>query len=391
MSELVSAHAKQNIRWDLLSGVSAAALLAICATDAAHASDTDRPTVWIELGAQVDRIDGGAQRFVPPFEPLITAAGFTSPQQTDRNPRYANGIEGKISFAPEGSDWVFSAALRYGRSNRTRSLHEQQSVEDAHFTRHATAIDFYQLVTIIEPYAHRFADTVSRRNESHTLVDFQAGKDVGLGLFGSSVLNAGVRFAQFESKSAVTVAADPDFAFHYKYFTQPNRNINGQIVTLFGKVPQQSWHIYNASAMTRNSFHGIGPMLSWNASLPVAGNADRMEVLFDWGVNGAVLFGRQKTQVHHQSSARYASIYNYGQPIVTAQSRPPDQTRTRSVVVPNLGGFAGMSLKFPNAKVSLGYRADFFFGAMDGGIDSRKNYDRNFHGPFATISIGLGG
>ncbi|HVP85004.1 MAG TPA: hypothetical protein VMS78_09800 [Rhizomicrobium sp.] len=43
------------------------------------------------------------------------------------------------------------------------------------------------------------------------------------------------------------------------------------------------------------------------------------------------------------------------------------------------------------AKVSLGYRADFFFGAMDGGIDTRESYNRNFYGPYASISIGLGG
>jgi len=61
------------------------------------------------------------------------------------------------------------------------------------------------------------------------------------------------------------------------------------------------------------------------------------------------------------------------------------------VIVPNIGGFAGLSLRFPNAKVSFGYRADAFFGAMDGGIDARKTYDRDFYGPFATISIGLGG
>jgi len=46
-------------------------------------------------------------------------------------------------------------------------------------------------------------------------------------------------------------------------------------------------------------------------------------------------------------------------------------------------------VKFPDAKVSLGYRADFFFGAMDGGIDTRKSYDRNFFGPYARIGIGL--
>jgi hypothetical protein len=65
--------------------------------------------------------------------------------------------------------------------------------------------------------------------------------------------------------------------------------------------------------------------------------------------------------------------------------------RSRSVIVPNVGGFAGLSYRYSNAKLSLGYRADFFFGAMDGGIDTRKTYDRNFYGPFATISVGLGG
>jgi hypothetical protein len=37
------------------------------------------------------------------------------------------------------------------------------------------------------------------------------------------------------------------------------------------------------------------------------------------------------------------------------------------------------------------YRADFFFGAMDGGIDTAKKENVGFYGPFATISIGLGG
>jgi hypothetical protein len=60
-------------------------------------------------------------------------------------------------------------------------------------------------------------------------------------------------------------------------------------------------------------------------------------------------------------------------------------------VVPNVGGFAGVSLQRGAAKVSLGYRVDFFFGAMDGGIDTTKSENRGFYGPFANISIGFGG
>jgi hypothetical protein len=50
---------------------------------------------------------------------------------------------------------------------------------------------------------------------------------------------------------------------------------------------------------------------------------------------------------------------------------------------------AGISFRYPNAKVSFGYRADLFLGAMDVGIDARHTKDRNFYGPFATISLGL--
>ena len=65
--------------------------------------------------------------------------------------------------------------------------------------------------------------------------------------------------------------------------------------------------------------------------------------------------------------------------------------RLRSVIVPNVGGFAGLSFHYANAKVSFGYRADIFLGAMDGGIDAVKKENVGFYGPFASVSIGLGG
>jgi len=123
---------------------------------------------------------------------------------------------------------------------------------------------------------------------------------------------------------------------------------------------------------------------------------------FDWGISAAVLFGRQKTHVQYDAKVRYNNpplgprYANYlGLPpfgeLVTVYNHPASATRSRSVVVPNLGGFAGISFKYDAAKVSFGYRADFFFGAVDGGIETAKSYDRNFYGPYASISIGLGG
>jgi len=112
---------------------------------------------------------------------------------------------------------------------------------------------------------------------------------------------------------------------------------------------------------------------------------------FDWGVNAALLFGRQKTKTHHQTTALYHSEHAYVFHKTTAYVHPATHTRSRGVVVPNIGAFAGFSVKYPNAKVSFGYKADFFFGAMDGGIDVRHTEDVGFHGPYASVSIGLGG
>jgi hypothetical protein len=65
--------------------------------------------------------------------------------------------------------------------------------------------------------------------------------------------------------------------------------------------------------------------------------------------------------------------------------------RSRRKVVPNLGGYIGASARYNNAKVSFGYRADTFFGAIDGGQETAKDYNRGFYGPYMNVSIGLGG
>jgi hypothetical protein len=117
-----------------------------------------------------------------------------------------------------------------------------------------------------------------------------------------------------------------------------------------------------------------------------------MQAKFDFGLNGSILFGRQKAKVHYNVSDE-RPITPHGNIIymTSVYHHNYDRIRSRSLVVPNIGAFAGLSFDYANAAISLGYRADFFFGAMDGGIDSRRSYDRNFHGPFATVSIGLGG
>ncbi len=257
----------------------------------------------------------------------------------------------------------------------------------------------------------KFEDAKSKQSETHTVLDFQIGKDVGLGLFGRggvSTLSAGLRIAQFTSKANISMQVEPDV----NYPTAPVSSF-AQKYALHHLHTQ--FHDYAATLSAQRSFRGLGPSVAWSGSVPFAGDPDRGEMTLDWGANAAVLFGRQKVRGHHQTTGRlYAGTYGntagIGEPYAPNGVKPrrivrfassggiahysqqaAGFNRTRFVIVPNLGGFAGLSFRYSDAKISFGYRADFFFGAMDGGIDTRQIKNIGFNGPFATISIGLGG
>ena len=217
MSELTNISSDRgDYRRLLLTSVSALALLGlVCAAAEPAAADDggDHPTVWIELGGQLDRLDGGQTPFAPPFFDAVTKAGLESPLEAGRSSIYSNGAEGTISFMPDDSDWVFSASVRYGRSDGHRFLHQQTkgltAKDNAFAPKHSNLT-----VTAAPPLRSRPKRTVPR--PISLAGDFQAGKDVGLGLFGSesmSVLDLGVRFAQFNAKSDATIRARPDVHF----------------------------------------------------------------------------------------------------------------------------------------------------------------------------------
>ncbi len=386
MSELINTRASNNFRWQLFTTVSAFALGMAGATDAS-ASETLPPTVWVELGGQLEQMDANQELFAPPFttDSDVPAPETISPLSLEHGPRRSFGGEASLSVMPQGTQWVFSVSARYGRSNSHKTLHQQS---------YPAAID-NGLGFQSFPLAAQFVDAKTKHSESHAILDFQVGKDVGLGLFGrsgSSTLNLGVRFAQFVSRSHISINENPDWHFEPKYLSYPSLGL-----THFRAGYKQPFHSYAGNFDASRSFTGLGPSLSWKNQTPIFGDDDR-SVALDWGINAALLFGRQKAHTHHQTTEVYHSgnLHNfkpYPSSATTVYRNPvtPDHIRSKSVIVPNLGGFAGVSFHYDAAKVSFGYRADFFFGAMDGGIDTRKTYDRDFYGPFATISIGLGG
>jgi hypothetical protein len=382
---------QKNEAWfhrQLLATASALALLGYSAEAAAR--NDDEPQVWIELGGQLTRLDVGQESFLPEImqdRPSI----FHSSTKLEKLPHQSVDETGKVSFRPTGSGWVLSAGVRYGRSVRkadvTQQTHPEPYYHPYYISGGPVSIDGRH-----GPLAFRFASTQMKSDESHLVVDFQAGKDVGLGLFGgSSQINLGVRFAQFDNKSNITLNSDPDWQRFYKYadysFLFPNF-VNWK---LWGG---EAYHHHSGSLQAERSFHGIGPSLSWNGSSPFVGNREDGELLIDYGANLAVLFGRQRAKVTHQTSGNYHTRFmgysSHGRHIQTALAATA-HTRSRTLIVPNVGAVAGVSYRIHDFKISAGYRADFFFNAMDGGNDARKSEKIGNYGPFASVSIGLGG
>ena len=378
MSELSIGQCNRNIiRWKLLSSVSALALgTQVLAFVPAEAEIGDRPTVWVELGGQFEQVDTAQEVYSPSFfTPQPSFTGFT-PGMAQKPLDFSFGANGSITIQPEGSDWVFSAGVRYGRSNGNSHIHK--STPDPTPRKYINN----EFVGTLGQRQPKFVDATAKRTQDYEVLDFQAGKDVGLGVFGNdshAVLSLGMRFVQFHSTLRGTLGLDPDNGGYNYFHTSSGSNV---------KAPTANAHDFLASFSSIRSFYGLGPTLSWSASSPFAGRADNTEFTVDWGANIAVLFGRQKAAVHHQSIA-YSHPSNGSNPHLVYRQTPPDSLRSRSATVPNLGGFAGLSLRFPNAKVSLGYRADWFFGALDGGLESAKSENIGLHGPFATISIGI--
>jgi hypothetical protein len=227
-----------------------------------------------------------------------------------------------------------------------------------------------------------FSDLRAPSSERHLILDFTAGKDVGIGLFGrdgASSIDVGVRAVEFSQSQRATIYARPALDF-----------VNKKYFPIY--LPAAEFNQYNLTGSSQRSFRGVGPSLAWNASAGLVGNIQQGELIFDWGINASLLFGKQKAHVEHGTQAqRYMQSKYFVGYTDLYPSRHNHSTRSRSVTVPNIGGFAALSVKYPNVKVALGYRADFFFGAVDAGNDERRTKTLGFQGPFASVSIGLGG
>lgn len=375
----------------LLTTVSTLVLVMSISGVGSVSADEAKPSVWIELGWDFETVRNSTSDLGLPLGPLVSQSGLTAPLDDKLNFSRSYAVDGSVTFQPDGSDWKFAATVRYGRSQSASKL--KQALAPLSETSFVT----YKLTYPLFPSSNRTRVRQVPRSgdklngetsdsESHFIIDFQAGKDVGVGLFGqgsTSTLSAGVRFAHFALSRKTS-------NFHE---TQDVHFQSSHLMTTFWPAyitkRRELWNDIAASGSASQNFNGLGPSVRWEASASLWPAPTDGSISFDWGANAALLFGKQNKRMLHQTKS-IDFCQGGGCPVQPTTHTSVGEVRTsRIVVVPNVGGFAGLSLDYPDVKVSLGYRADLFMNAIDVGFTTNKSSNFLLYGPFASLSIGL--
>jgi hypothetical protein len=176
--------------------------------------------------------------------------------------------------------------------------------------------------------------------ESHDVLDFEIGRDIGLGhaLPDKAKIRAkmGIRFARFSATSR--------FTGHYTSY--------GVWLTPY-------------DFDRRSRFKGIGPSIGLETRIRLGGSLS-----VDFEGSAAALYGRQSYKTYFWSST---------------------STRKKTIAM-NLTGALGISYKPPgsNFRISAGYKADAWFNAMraEKSPGQEGRFDRIYHGPFLRMKIG---
>jgi len=363
----------------------------------------DHPKIWVQLGGNYNAILGaGNDAYNPDYirpggasltgshftgvtpagtqtmTELMTAAGFAPPSAYEKSPSASLDWEGKLIYQPEDSNWVLKAGVRYGRSSRKNRTYQtaipgERAAQYTTFGKYKHCTELLNYAACHSGHYRKFVNANGQQDEQHTIMDFEAGVNVGLGSFGNGTISGGLRVAQFTSGANFEINSDPEYVF----------GVGGQY-----------HNVYENRTSEHRSFHGMGPQVAWDANQILFGNTEGGEFTLDWGANAAVLFGRQSVNAQHFTS--YCHVNGVSGGVAGCITNLPSHTKTttskrsRRRTVPNLGGYIGASARYNNAKLSFGYRADTFFGAMDGGQETAKDSNRGFYGPYMNISIGLG-
>jgi len=346
-------------------------------------------------------VGGTLQRQDAPYTPV--RAGFLGqfsealqpPADFDnRDLDWGDGRSLKITYRPAGP-WSVAASLRYGRANggNARVHAEELGQPGCGFPASHPYAAFCAPEYRNQPYyagiykyPTNWSDASVRSREDHLFTDFQVGYDVGLGMIGEghSTVAAGVRYAQFNSKTNLTMSGVPDWVI-------PDGWFYGAYVPAY----QAHAHRYDAILEAKREFRGAGPVLSWDASRQLIGSDETGHANLDWSVAAGVLFGKQETAITGYEQSGYIHVkYNHDhafRPLNDVDRNAVDIRRSKSATVPLIDVSLGVSYDIQRIKVGAGYRWERYFDVLDAGDADRKQYDRTFDGPYFKIAVGFGG
>ncbi|HEX6859064.1 MAG TPA: TonB-dependent receptor [Caulobacteraceae bacterium] len=352
----------------------------------------------VEMGGQVQRQDA-------PYEPLHADFESNFPDELDtfadaqnRDLDWGDGREVKLTYRPSSGPWTVSAGVRYGKTNsdtaRINDIVESEKVCAVHpdfwpFVGGNPCVPTHPLYELaggpnLNKSVTNWSAATAWNHEEHEIADLVVGRDVGLGALSRSQVSAGLRYAAFESKTDATMSGVGD-RYVVEGFWLP-----GPSSTPFTQ--------YSSEVSARREFDGTGPVLSWEAALPLLGGEDTGRLGLDWSVSGGVLFGSQDTTVRTEAEQIDKTISVSPSASLNTINAGPTMTlptvtvsRSDDVTVPVAAAELGFSYTVDRFRIGAGYRWERYFDVLDVGYDEAKDGDRTIDGPYFKIAVGFGG
>jgi hypothetical protein len=332
----------KKVRTRLLVGVSMFALT-VAVPKIASAADlpvkAPPPVPALSAGVLTMYLEGG---------PMFTGGGSVNyydpaniPLEGERSIKPNMGWTGAggIDYQFAASPWHASFDFRYGAASKS-----QNSFVPGH------GIGFIGESGFATGASH------ASHSESHWVADFMIGRDVGLGVPGSSQVKLGVRVADLSATTTV---------------------YGGVTGYVFGSPTGHSFAA--ASGWTQTStFLGVGPRLAIDGSAMMQGP---WSIDYEGGV--AMLYGDRKLSVDNGLYFN-CNVFSSGCNAGTFSS-----SSSSHGWVPNVDASAALAYAItPHFKVAGGYQFDYYWNALRTYNSSGNivNIDRDYSGPFLRVT-----
>jgi iron complex outermembrane receptor protein len=335
----------------------------------------------LEVGGGALLMDAPNEAYRPAFVDTFTSPDLPFPMSTqEEDLDWGDTRDVRLVYRPDGSPWSVSGGVRFGRTNGTAAVEYSELSAGGELITPALEPAFPQYADKYVPGAYEFTTSTVTDRERHTIVDFEVGRDIGIGApTVRSHVRGGLRYAHFESSTDVNLYAGD-------YFIPP---------VGVAKYPTTA-HMYDGVASIEREFQSAGPTLSWDVAAKLLGDAERGVVTLDASLTGAALFGKQSVDVDALAtdsfySAQFLTFFNQRGIPVSVTPTPIIEQRSERVTVPVLDATLGLSYSLGRVSVGAGYSWERYFDMIDGGLDERQRHDRTLSGPYLRFKLGFGG